>query len=95
MAIETPSPEVTARLLPNFSPFRVTPPLGEATSPDKSAPLLIFKGNKKLEKPEWEPSEEVCLDGVMFNIYHREGNMWVAIERDGVEYIMFVLLQRT
>jgi hypothetical protein len=90
MAIETPSPEVTARLLPNFSPFRVTPPLGEATSPDKSAPLLIFKGNKKLEKPEWEPSEEVCLDGVMFNIYHREGNMWVAIERDGVEYIMFV-----
>jgi hypothetical protein len=26
----------------------------------------------------------------MFSIYHREGSTWVAIERDGVEYVMFV-----
>ena len=51
--------------------------------------LLLFKGNEKLEKPDGEPSEEVCLDGVMFSIYHREDSTWIAIGRDGVEYVMF------
>jgi len=90
MAIETPSPGDTARLLPSFTPFRVVHGSGSPTPPDQSPLLLLFKGNEKLEKPDGEPSEEVCLDGVMFSIYHREGSTWVAIERDGVEYVMFV-----
>ncbi len=90
LAIETPSPGDTARLLPSFTPFRVVHGSGSLTPPDQSPLLLLFKGNEKLEKPDGEPSEEVCLDGVMFSIYHREDSTWVAIERDGVEYVMFV-----
>ncbi len=89
MAIETPSPEDTAQLLPSFTPFRIVPGSGSPTLPAQSPLLLLFKGNEKLEKPDGEPSEEVCLDGVMFSIYHREDSTWIAIGRDGVEYVMF------
>ncbi len=90
MAIETPSPEDTAQLLPSFTPFRVATRFGSSTPPGQSPLLLLFKGNEKLKKPDGTPSEEVCIDGVMFSIYHREGSTWVAIERDGVEYTMHV-----
>lgn len=79
MAIETPSPEDTAQLLPSFTPFRIVPGSGSPTLPAQSPLLLLFKGNEKLEKPDGEPSEEVCLDGVMFSIYHREDSTWIAI----------------
>ncbi len=88
LAIETPSPEDIAQLLPSFTPFRVTPPSGGVNPPVQPPPLLLFKGNEKLEKPGCEPSEEMCIEGMMFSIYHRKGSMWVAMERNGVEYIM-------
>lgn len=90
LAIETPSPGDTAQLLPNFSPFRVAPSTGNTFFPEQSSPLLLFKGNEKLEKPGGEPNEEIYIEGVMFSIYHREGSTWVAIERNGVEYTMLV-----
>ncbi len=89
LAIETPSPEETIELLPNFKPFLVEAHSGSASSPDQS-PILIFKGNEKLEKPQCEPTEDVCLDGIMFNIFHHEGKIWVEMGVDGVEYIMLV-----
>lgn len=89
LAIETPSPEETIELLPNFKPFLVEAYSGSASSPDQS-PILIFKGNEKLEKPQCEPTEDVCLDGIMFNIFHHEGKIWVEMGVDGVEYIMLV-----
>jgi hypothetical protein len=88
LAIETPSPEDTAQLLPSFTPFRIATHSESPTPPVQSPPLLLFKGNEKLEKPGCEPSEEICIEGVMFSIYHREGSRWVAMECDGVEYIM-------
>ncbi len=89
LAIETPSPEETVELLPNFKPFLAEAHSGSAPSPDQS-PILIFKGNEKLEKPNCKPIEEVCLDGIMFNIYHSEGKILVEMEFDDVEYIMLV-----
>ena len=85
LAIETPSPEDTIQLIPNFEPFQVAP---STISPDRLQPLMIFKGNEKPKKPDCEPTEEVCLDGVMFNIYHQDGRIWVEMEVGGVEYIM-------
>ena len=85
LAIETPSPEETIQLIPNFKPFQVEPSI---IPPDRLQPLLIFKGNEKPEKPDCEPTEEVCFDGVMFNIYHQNGRIWVEMEVGGVEYIM-------
>lgn len=89
LAIETPSPEETVELLPNFKPFLAEAHSGCASSPDQ-LPILIFKGNEKLEKPRCKPIEEVCLDGIMFNIYHSEGKILVEMGVDGVEYIMLV-----
>ena len=88
ITIETPSPEETAELLPNFTPFQVATPFGEAASPDQSQPLLVFKGNEKLEKPSCNPIEEACLDGIMFRIFHHEGKIWVEMGFDGTEYLM-------
>ena len=88
LVVETPSPEDTVQLLPNFTPFMVVPPSGRTISPHLLPPLLLFEGNERLEKPACKPSEEVCLDGIMFNIYHREGKILVAMERGGVGYMM-------
>lgn len=94
LAIETPSPDDTVQLLPCFQPFRVALCYNNML-PDGAKPLLFFNGNEQLEKPNNEPDEEACIEGVMFRIYHHEDGTLVVIKRDDVEYKMHASADRS
>ena len=76
MLIDTPNAEVTARLIPSFTPFRV-----ESNESNENIDLLFhLSGNKQVAIPPRAPNDMMGVDGLTFQVYHNAGSVTVSVK---------------
>ncbi len=79
MLIETPNAEVTEKLIPSFSPFKVE-------HDGKDDLLLHFSGNNQISIPNKEPDDVMMVDGLSFKVYHTAGIVTVSVTHSHITH---------
>ena len=79
MSIDTPDVEITARLIPSFTPFRVE-------EDGKTDLLFQFTGHNEVPIPDRAPDDMMEADGMSFSVYHSAGSVTVSLTNGSKEH---------
>ncbi|MDD2590002.1 MAG: hypothetical protein PHO13_04355 [Fermentimonas sp.] len=85
--IETPEPEVTLKLLPTFDPFR------ELNSNYDNI-LFRFRGRSIISIPKTEPSEQLFMEDITFNVYQESDSVTVKMKMRDTDHYFRISAER-
>ncbi|MDR0422288.1 MAG: hypothetical protein LBH72_04670 [Proteiniphilum sp.] len=89
LLIDTPNAEITDRLLPSFSPFRLHDEKNVHTDL-----LFRFTGNTHISLPDANPVEMIEEAGALFRVYNSLDGITIAIAWNETEHIIHISLKQ-
>ena len=70
--IDTPNAEVTEKLIASFKPFKLD-------NGERNDLLFQFSGSNEIALPNRAPDDEMEVDGMTFEVYHKAGSVTVSV----------------